>query len=967
MGASMFAPQIASGAVKLKDFAVKAKSAASGLSLMKGLGKAVGLLKFAGPIAGITALGVAAFTAWKLWRNSVERTRKEQDLMFGNTKKNAEQLGIKFKNINSDLKSAKAAADLMTQAGLKSYSVTSKIGGGFTVTAKEMQKEISSMKKNAKDIIKTINELDKTWMGDGDGENGESDFGAEYEKSGQQLIAMAKNIKTQYLNSGLSVEEATKKVYALIAASERSGEAFKVINDQGFKDITNSVTGAEQAIKSYYDQLKGGAFAGGEQSGNALANTLQLLQAGSVEIENQTRKEEEKSEKNKKNNDYIAETKASYEGVSQILDKISAATEDGVLFTNTELDNLKEANPELYLLLNNTDTAASAFAKMRLQLAGINLDFKEMGPAAAESLARFEASLSDTIKNLDIFAKSNKLISQLKNSYDKNTIGVQKFAEAEKKTYEETIKRIDAKIKRINEEADARRKAIELEFEQEDAALKLKQAELEYQHAVASGNVDAANAAQNTIKSMQNEMEKQSALRAIEEDRANKEAKAQKEREKAAEKNAAAQEKVAAAQLKAVSIQEKLMKIEGFQAQYQTLLKKQAINSVLLQGAVESGNTEDIKRFTKEEKSIYGNLDELATSLTKEINTTKDKEFAKQLENAFSSTNLFTLEKGKAVAQNILRNEIGYIPSNSTSGFENATTKQRKVVDTSNVGVQTFKSLSRESSDLAVSITGGKTLRDVVDAISKQGKGYKEDSAITSINLTGQGGGQTRQAQYVRESQLKEAGVQKKDGKWNGVTFVDKDGVEYKIHYEDSNSKGNYFISPVPKTNKNMGGYIKGYSNAGLVSGPGTGTSDSIIARVSNGEYVTRASSVSDIGVGNMTLINQKGSQGLLQAAQNIVAGNAAFGKYINKYPMGGLIPYYKDGGAINNLIASRNSYSGMPPANSSSTLIDKSINVNGPLNFNFAEAPRNGRELLAQFKAAIQENNIKKGGTIIA
>lgn len=49
----------------------------------------------------------------------------------------------------------------------------------------------------------------------------------------------------------------------------------------------------------------------------------------------------------------------------------------------------------------------------------------------------------------------------------------------------------------------------------------------------------------------------------------------------------------------------------------------------------------------------------------------------------------------------------------------------------------------------------------------------------------------------------------------------------------------------------------KGYATGGLVTGAGTGTSDSIPALLSNGEYVIRAAAVSRLGQGFLDLINQ--------------------------------------------------------------------------------------------------------------
>ena len=47
------------------------------------------------------------------------------------------------------------------------------------------------------------------------------------------------------------------------------------------------------------------------------------------------------------------------------------------------------------------------------------------------------------------------------------------------------------------------------------------------------------------------------------------------------------------------------------------------------------------------------------------------------------------------------------------------------------------------------------------------------------------------------------------------------------------------------------------FQTGGLVRGPGTGTSDSILARISNGEYIVRASAVRQLGTGFLDSINQ--------------------------------------------------------------------------------------------------------------
>ena len=61
-----------------------------------------------------------------------------------------------------------------------------------------------------------------------------------------------------------------------------------------------------------------------------------------------------------------------------------------------------------------------------------------------------------------------------------------------------------------------------------------------------------------------------------------------------------------------------------------------------------------------------------------------------------------------------------------------------------------------------------------------------------------------------------------------------------------------------------MGGYIAKYfeGSTGSVRGPGTSTSDSIPAMLSDGEYVVRASAVNAVGVPFMDAVNRLGHGG---------------------------------------------------------------------------------------------------------
>ncbi|UPT41767.1 MULTISPECIES: hypothetical protein [Streptomyces] len=77
---------------------------------------------------------------------------------------------------------------------------------------------------------------------------------------------------------------------------------------------------------------------------------------------------------------------------------------------------------------------------------------------------------------------------------------------------------------------------------------------------------------------------------------------------------------------------------------------------------------------------------------------------------------------------------------------------------------------------------------------------------------------------------------------------------------------------------KYAAGGLVGYPGGGMVSGPGTGTSDSILAQVSNGEFVVRAKSVAKYGARFLAAINEGrlGMASTMSGAGGSMAGAGA-------------------------------------------------------------------------------------------
>jgi hypothetical protein len=88
------------------------------------------------------------------------------------------------------------------------------------------------------------------------------------------------------------------------------------------------------------------------------------------------------------------------------------------------------------------------------------------------------------------------------------------------------------------------------------------------------------------------------------------------------------------------------------------------------------------------------------------------------------------------------------------------------------------------------------------------------------------------------------------------------------------------------------GGASGSYASGGAVVGPGSGTSDSILARVSNGEYVQRAAAVKHYGLAFMHAVNT------LQFKMPKFALGGLVDR-INVPSPASLLPRFADGGAV--------------------------------------------------------------------
>ncbi|WP_421793510.1 tape measure protein [Hydrocarboniphaga effusa] len=142
------------------------------------------------------------------------------------------------------------------------------------------------------------------------------------------------------------------------------------------------------------------------------------------------------------------------------------------------------------------------------------------------------------------------------------------------------------------------------------------------------------------------------------------------------------------------------------------------------------------------------------------------------------------------------------------------------------------------------------------------------------------------------------------------------------------------------------GTYTPTFSKGGAIRGPGTETSDSILARLSNHEYVFKAASAKSLGSGVLNFLNERGAEGLAA----IIAAAAA--------------PAYATGGSVGALPAS---VSGIV-ASQGTARTGNGASFSFPMEFYFGESSgmseRDAQELgksLMQRMRAVAEETIQR------
>ena len=774
-----------------------------------------GIAALMGPL-GLVSLALGGlFMLWKRYREEQAQNRKEEILSNGITKKGAQEAGIRYNNMSNSIADVNAQLELTRAKGKAAFENLNSAGvQGLSLTIAELKKAIKEAKASQKELVEGFS-------------NAGSGSASTQEK--QKIVnEMATNLKAQFVAAGMSAQQATNKIFAIIKASKNADMAFNAISSKGFTEIIDKTTAATSMVEKLNKkmaetklvQASGGGYKAessfkGEALGNALSNTTAAIDANMKALVG--------------TKDAMGNVIDEATAYKMTIDDINSKTGSTNTLTKEQIESLKETHPALQEILNTTDTTASAFAKWRIVLSGVRADLKHITAEEAIAIAQFEEGLNSAIEAQEktgagVLGKSQTIINKLQLQIGKGLAAQQKAHNQAMGNIEDEIKAIDKKIKKIQEEADAKIKAIEDEQKANDFNANMQQLQIENQDALAKGDMAGAALTQIKIRQLADQRQKELAINAIREKEAKEIDALNKKKEGLAAKQEASAKRLAALQEAAAKTQIRLDKIKTYQLEYENLLKEKANINLMAEG---KDKEEAIKAFR-------GNLGALGQNLSKDA-TGKDSALASMVKDIFQGTMIGS--KGESLAGKISTTYNGRPVTQYVPGIADA-----------KVGA----AANDISLKAAESIKGGATLYDVMLAVRGQGKdgGWSKASAIpvpTNYDKykTRDGGILTDPAKVQIATEL---GLQKDQ-------YFKYLGKTYRVY------------------DPTQGSRIIRQAKGGPVFGAGSATSDSIPAMLSNGEYVINAKSASAYGYQNLDTINRM-AQGGLAVRYDIPSGS---------------------------------------------------------------------------------------------
>jgi len=826
----------AKGAV---EAGAKAETAAAKTGLLARAGKLLpDVLK--GTVFGISKLNialtvasVAASAAYSSWKNHKE-TLRLQASAFGLSAAAAQKAGLKYKDFNQTIKDVMENAKLSKENGKGLFENFASSGTGLNLTITQYKALKKEVQATYADQIKLFNQSKKS-----------------------DVNSIAVELKTQFMAAGMSAEDATKKIYAMIAASNKQAQSGSATIAN--KDFTNIKTPKDVGVAGVKGFDTASRLGDVTAQAAALYTAINGIDTGIAGISAEAEKTARAANKTVDSAQIQADAiKAQMEAIGTGHQKISLDL----------INELAKTNPAIREFASTQDTVLSLWQKIRIEAHGYTGDLTQLNAEQVDALYKLQAAVDAGVaaatgaKN-GIMAKQTATLKAdiiLQEKYAKAAMGQSVKSQISAR---DQIASLQKQIDANNKLADARLKALDAAKAESDLSNQIAKKQAEYQSALATGNTAQAQQASLDIQGLQSQMQYDAQRKNIQ--------------DATTAKNAPLEAQVASLQANQQKLSDTAALASENLSKLNTKIGKEKegidnVNTALanLKLALINNKTDLdglMKKYPDLYKSLLGKLTEAMTNeglIPKGVKNANDyaAEAFKTMNDAFSN---FSATNVTIVTQKAILDKNG----------------GKNTLDTSPSVLAANDKLPKAGDSVTrVDSSGKKT----TVTLTPKDPGVRNPN-LPHLPASGKEGwfhwNKFTSGQEVTSNAIAAAGIkshtpyQGLDGNWYvwmgestvGLVFKDKGGKKQLGQWSAFNDNGQVIAYA-------KGGQIGNYDGGGNVKGPGTATSDSIPAYLSNGEYVIRASSVSKYGKDFFDGLNtQKFATG--GHVQNFVSGGA--------------------------------------------------------------------------------------------
>ena len=764
---------------------------------------------------GLAVLTTAIIVGKNRWDAHKESMRLNA-LGYGMTAEAAKKAGLRFTDFNKKLKETISDAQAVKERNQMMYESMTTSGTPLKLTIeqyKKLKKEVNSVYK---DQIALINKT-----------------------SYDDQANLAIRLKEQLMAMGMSAEDATAKIYAMYKASNQaSNTSAFTTSSKAFMNIKTAVDAAREAIHTYRDAVRKDLDP--TEQANALNTAAMAIDTAIADKESEAMKARKK-DKSKPSFISTAESDSiKWDAENKAITEISKQLGYQKQLSKETLDEMEKSNPALRKIASEQDTVLTLWKKTRIEARGFVGDLSGLSAAQTNALYALQSAVAKGVETTNrggILKTQYAALDKLKGLQEKYQKALKGQSVAQQISDRDRLAAINKQIDANNKLAEARKKALQDKKNEQDSGRAIEAKKLELQNAEATGNTAGAQQARLDLEGLVATQQYDAQIKAI--DAATEKANAPLK--KAAEAMAKKQQDLGdAAAYAGEKLGDVTKDIETSEGKIEALNK--AMTTYRLAIAV---HKDDLAKWktTDEAKGMLAAITQAATNAKVDMSgLPKDKD------------GNIGIAAGEALFDKI------------SSGLE-ASLKEQGIVVNGDVIINGKKiDLGNAGSKTATladpgKIAGKKTgTGDSTKYFTQSGKEVsKKEYDSMPVGAPSQG-----QSYIIPDSKL------------SGKEFANRDAATrafYKAH-KTSWEQGDmtyYSNGMVMQGGKVIGswlaamgdqsGRVKSYKDGGLLSGPGTGTSDSIYmpmmpkgkyasgAYVSNGEFVVSAQAVRQPGI----------------------------------------------------------------------------------------------------------------------